>query len=165
MLSKKVTALITVLSLVTMTFLTVGTLYETHPAISLSTNGYLVVDNHTEPYYTVNESSTQLEINFTIYTSSPTVYIYDLSPLNNTSSIWQNITYLNTSAYPHNYIKTSISNGTLISLTLLLNTSVIQQMKFSNPLIGEVNPYLVKIIIFNGQMAASGFGFALLRVG
>ncbi|MCL4330014.1 MAG: hypothetical protein M1533_03320 [Candidatus Thermoplasmatota archaeon] len=164
MISKKVTAFITVLSVVLMTFLTVGTLYETHPSISLSTNGYLDVDNHTEQYYAVTDNTSQLVINFTIYTSSPTLYIYDISPINNTSAVWQNLTCFNSSVYPHNYIKTSVSNGTLISLTLMLNSSAVRQMKLSNPSAGEVSPYIVKILIFNGAMAATGFGFALLRV-
>ena len=90
------------------------------------------------------------------------MYVYDISPLNNTSANWVNITYMNgTNNYEH---VTITANGTLVQLNLTVNQSAVSQMKMSDPLAGEFYPYIVQIIVISGNDNAGGFGFALFRI-
>lgn len=172
MLSKKTSLAIGVIILVVFGSIAYVTIQKSSSSSSLSglsSQGYLKVQNGTglDPVYYVNNSSTSISFNFTIYTNSPVVYIYDISPLNsshNSSLNNVNLTSFNETQYPYNYIlKNSTTNGTLIHMTLELNPEAIHLMKYTtNP--NDPNVYVVKIVIINGKDGDSGFGFGVIRL-
>jgi hypothetical protein len=140
------------------------TLNASTPSLSLKPTGYFSVDNHTAKEYFVNSSTQEIDINFTVYSNVVPIdaYIYDISPINNTSAIWTNITSLNgTNNYDH---ITIAANGTIVYLQLTVNQSAVSRMKASDPLTGAFYPYIVQIIVISSNDNAGGFGFALLRI-
>ena len=140
------------------------TLNASTPSLSLQSTGYFSVDNHTEKAYFLNNTSSTLNINFTVYSSVVPIdmYVYDISPVNNTSATCTNITSIGGS-YNYEHVNMN-SNGTVFDLNMTVNQAAISLMKVSGPLNGTLYPYLVKIIIVSGNDNAAGFGFALFRI-
>ncbi|MHB8560906.1 MAG: hypothetical protein ACYDAP_07060 [Thermoplasmataceae archaeon] len=132
-----------------------------------SLGGYIKVVNSTSPVYFITNSTTEMNISFTIQSNSPTVYIYDISPLsNNTSSPMNslNITELNRTVYPYNYmeIQNATNSTTMVTLNLFFNSSVVAKMNNTiNP--SDPSVYVVKIVLINGKEAGTGFGFGLIK--
>ena len=172
MLSKKTSLVLGVIILVvfgSIAYVTIERSSSDSSLSGLSTQGYLKIQNGSglSPVYYVNNSSTSISFNFTLYTNSPVVYMYDISPLNsshNSSLNSVNLTSFNTSDYPYNYIlQNNTANGTLVHMTLELNSNAIHLMKYTtNPDNPQV--YVVKIVIINGKDGDSGFGFGVIRL-
>ncbi len=140
------------------------TLAAPPPSLSLSSTGYFSVDNHTADAYFITNTTTSLDINFTAYSNviPISMYVYDISPVNNTSAVWTNITTLDGTA---NYMQiTMTTNGTLEQLNLSINQAAVSQMALSDPATGILHPYVVEIIIISANDNSAGFGFALFRV-
>ena len=164
MISLKAGIAISVAALIVFGGVAYFTLNASTPSLTLSSTGYFSVDNHTSKEYFVSNATSELNINFTVYSNVLPIdmFIYDISPLNNTSASWVNITSMNgTNNYEH---VTITANGTIVQLNLTLNQSAVSQMKMSDPLAGEFYPYIVQIIVISGNDNAGGFGFALFRV-
>ena len=164
MISLKAGIAISVAALIVFGGVAYFTLNASTPSLTLSSTGYFSVDNHTSKEYFVSNATSELNINFTVYSNVLPIdmFIYDISPLNNTSASWVNITSMNgTNNYEH---VTITANGTIVQLNLTVNQSAVSQMKMSDPLAGEFYPYIVQIIVISGNDNAGGFGFALFRV-
>ena len=164
MISLKAGIAISVAALIVFGGVAYFTLNASTPSLTLSSTGYFSIDNHTSKEYFVSNATSELNINFTVYSNILPIdmYVYDISPLNNTSANWVNITSMNgTNNYEH---LTITANGTLVQLNLTVNQSAVSQMKMSDPLAGEFYPYIVQIIVISGNDNAGGFGFALFRV-
>jgi hypothetical protein len=164
MISLKAGIAISVAALIVFGGVAYFTLNAGTPSLTLSSTGYFSVDNHTSKEYFVSNATSELNINFTVYSNvlPIDVYVYDISPLNNTSANWVNLTSMNgTNNYEH---VTITANGTIVQLNLTVNQSAVSQMKMSDPLAGEFYPYIVQIIVISGNDNAGGFGFALFRV-
>lgn len=171
MLSKRVALALGIILIVifaSITFVTIEKASSSSSIGGLSSGGYVKIQNGTglEPLYTVNNTSTQIDFNFTIYTNSPVVYMYDISPLStnhNSSLNAYNLTSFNSSQYPYNYIlQNNTRNGTVIHMSLQLNENAIKMMNYTtNPEDPQV--YIVKIVIINGKDGDAGFGFGVIR--
>jgi hypothetical protein len=172
MLSTKTSIVIGVVILVvfgSMAYLTIEKSSSGSSITASTSGGYVKLVNGTgvHPLYEINDNSTQISINFTIYTNSPVTYIYDISPLstNHNSSLNSvNLTYLNRTQYPYNYISSNnTANGTAINMVLYLNQSAINLMNTTtNPKTPSV--YGVEILVINGKDGSSGFGFGVIKV-
>jgi uncharacterized protein (UPF0333 family) len=171
MISGKLSVLFAVIILVafgTMAYVTIEKSSSDANLSGAALGGYIKVVNDTRPAYFITNATRELSINFTLQSNSPTVYVYDISPLsNNTSSPLNalNITEFNISQFPYNYMEiTNATNSTTtVTLNLFLNSSVVSKMELTtNP----ANPavYVVKIVLINGKDAAAGFGFGLIKV-
>ncbi len=160
MLGRKSAFAIAIVSTVLLAGISYGLIFDTPTNITGTQTGYLEVVNHTKSMYIITNSTQDLEINLTVYTSSSPIFVFDVSPLNNSSAIWQNISYFN---YSGNYIQENVGNGSSISFQLFFNTSVVSQMKISNFTLGEIHPYIVKIIVLNENGGFGYFFFALAR--
>ncbi|MCL4335109.1 MAG: hypothetical protein M1402_03320 [Candidatus Thermoplasmatota archaeon] len=143
-----------------------GIAYETLQSASStslsvsSTSTAMNVTYNGPKFYEISNETKNISLNFTINSVATTAYIYDVAPLNNTTSTWQNITYINT---PGNYLQYSLTNGTnIIHLTLTVNESVVNQMSIYNGRTGNI--YVDKIIILSSSLGGGGFGFALVRI-
>ena len=164
MISLKAGIAISVAALIVFGGVAYLTLNASTPSLTLTSTGYFSIDNHTSKEYFVNNASSVLNVNFTVYSNTfpIDIYVYDISPLNNTSANWVNITSMNgTNNYEH---VTITSNGTLVQLNLTVNQSAVSHMKVSDPFAGELYPYIVQIIVISGNDNAGGFGFALFRI-
>jgi len=164
MISLKAGIAISVAALIMFGSVAYFTLDASTPSLTLSSTGFFSIHNNTSKEYFVSNSTSELSINFTVYSNVlPTdIYVYDISPINNTSTKWVNITSLNgLNNFEH---VTITSNGTLVELNLTVNQSAVSQMKLSDPLAGQFYPYIVQIIVISGNDNAGGFGFALLRI-
>lgn len=171
MISGKLSVLFAVIILVafgTMAYVTIEKSSSDANLSGASLGGYIKVVNDTSPVYYITNGTTELKINFTLQSNSPTVYVYDISPLsNNTSSPLNalNITEFNTSLFPYNYMKiTNATNSTTtVTINLFLNSTVVSKMESTtNPRDPVV--YIVRIVLINGKDAASGFGFGLIKL-
>lgn len=164
MISLKAGIAISIAALIVFGGVAFFTLNASSPSLSLKSVGYFSIENNTSKEYFISNSSSTLSINFTAYSNvlPMDMYVYDISPINNTSANWVNITSLNGS---QNYDHVTInSNGTQVELNLTLNQTAISQMKISNPLADQFYPYIVQIIVISGNDNAAGFGFALFRM-
>ncbi|MCL4451617.1 MAG: hypothetical protein M1327_03205 [Candidatus Thermoplasmatota archaeon] len=164
MISLKAGIAISIAALIVFGGVAFFTLNASTPSLSLKSVGYFSIDNNTSKEYFVSNTTSTLSLNFTVYSSvlPMDMYVYDISPINNTSANWVNITSLNGS---QNYDHVTISsNGTLVELNLTLNQTAISQMRISNPVSGQFYPYVVQIIVISGNDNAAGFGFALFRI-
>lgn len=143
----------------------IGIAYETlnsasSTSLSVSTAGSSMNVTYNGPeVYEITNETTSISLNFSVVSPATTAYIYDVAPLNNTTSIWQNITYLNNRG---NYMTYPLVNGTnIIHITLNVNDSVVNQMPFYN---GKTGVFLDKIIILSSSLGGGGFGFAIVRI-
>ncbi|WP_188680208.1 hypothetical protein [Thermogymnomonas acidicola] len=175
MISPKVSVVIAVVAILIFGGLTYTVAKEasSSTSISISSSGVLSITPELTPdsVYKVN-STTELPVyyvlpgmqyiwlNFTMNSTAPTVYVYDISPLNNTSTSWVNLTYFNKTEYPYNYITISNANGTGIKVShrLYINESAYGMMK-------PDTPYVVRIILISSQDKATGLGLILIKPG
>lgn len=167
MLGKTGAIAVAVVAIVLFAGMTYFTLEKSKPNLNLVSAGYMSVRNDTQSVYFVSTATKQIQLNFTIFSSVvPTsVFMFDISPLNNSSAVttWQNLTYLGQNGA--NYEKLSVTaNGTAFSVALMLNDSAVGLMKISNPANGTFYPYVVKIIFISSGINFGGFGLALVRV-
>ncbi|MCL4438386.1 MAG: hypothetical protein M1616_03375 [Candidatus Thermoplasmatota archaeon] len=172
MISTKASIVIGVVILVvfgSMAYLTIEKSSSGSSITASASGGYVRIVNGTgvQPLYEITSNTTQISFNFTIYTNSPVTYIYDISPLssNHNSSLNSvNLTYLNKTEYPFNYITdNNTSNGTAVHMVLYLNSSAVKLMNTTtNPESPEV--YGVEILVINGKDGSSGFGFGIIKV-
>ena len=170
MISGKLSVVFAVIILVafgTMAYVTIEKSSADANLSGASLGGYINVVNNTSPVYYMNSSTPEISLNFTIQSNSPIVYIYDISPLsNNTSNPLNalNITEMNKTAYPGNYVEITNATNTTTQMTLNLffNSTVVSKMKTTtNP--HDPSVYIVKIVFINGKDAATGFGFGLIK--
>ncbi|MEM3852350.1 MAG: hypothetical protein QXP70_05055, partial [Methanomassiliicoccales archaeon] len=121
---------------------------------------YLQISSSAQPLYMINGNTTSISFNITVYTAPTTLYLFDISPLNASSSTWLNITsFSNHSSYE----LLSVSNGTSFTVTLYLNSSVVSSMVPFNP----KNPqsiYTIRIIAITSAGGSTGLGFGLGRL-
>lgn len=161
-MNSKVSAVIAVVVLVVFSFIAYSII--DHSSASVSTNstptqGYLAVVNDTQQLYFVSNTTESLQFNITVYTTATTIYVYDISPLNNTSAVWVNLTSLG----PDNYKQYNVQNGTTLTLNLTLNQSAISLMKPFNPY-AMTGIYPVGIIIIGSNDGVADFGFGLAKM-
>ena len=171
MISPKMSIAIGVVLLIvfgSMAYITIEKSSSSSSLTSSTAGGYAKIVNGTgvRNLYVVNDSSTSISLNFTLYTNSNQVYIYDISPLSsnhNSSLNTINLTYLNKSQYPYNYIlDNNTANGTVFNLTLYLNPAALDKMNVTtNPADPQV--YVVEILAINGKDGSAGFGFGVIK--
>lgn len=161
-MNSKVSVVIAVVVLVIFSYITYFTINNSSASVSGSstpTQGYLKVVNDTQQLYMVTNTTESIQFNMTVYTSASSVYVYDISPLNNSSAVWVNLTSLG----PDNYEQYSVHNGSTITINLSLNSSAVSLMKPFNPY--ELSGiYPVTIIVISSNDGVTGFGFGLAKM-
>ncbi len=178
MISAKVSALIAVLMLVTFGGITYETISHgsssATTAITSSSHGLAVSSPSNGTEFPIASWNQEINLTLNITASSSPVYIFDVSP-SNLSSIQKlspvqvfsifNLTYLNRTSYPYNYITKDVSTNSTVSMniTLYINQTGFQEMKVSNPNAGSYYPYVVEMLVETSS-GASGFGFSILRI-
>ena len=178
MISGKVAALIAVVMLVAFSGITYETISHgsssTTTAITSSSQGLTVSSPQNGTPFPILSSNQTINLTINVTSSSSPVYIFDVSPSNlsliqkqspvEVYSIY-NLTYLNKTSYPYNYMTEPIpANSTVsLNLTLYINQTGFQEMKTSNPGAGQDYPYIVEILVENSS-GASGIGISLLRI-
>lgn len=154
---------IAVAVLIVFSYLAYSTIEKSTSNVSGSTTvteGYLSVVNDTQKLYFVSNETTYVQFNMTVYTSAPSVYIYDISPLNNTSAVWVNLTSLGAK----NYEQVDVQNGSVVSVNLSLNSTAVGEMKPFNP-ITMSGVYSVAIIVISSNDGVAAFGFGVGKLG
>ncbi|BAB60331.1 TVG1219474 [Thermoplasma volcanium GSS1] len=86
------------------------------------------VNNTTYPIYLVSQNTNYIYLNFTLNSTSNTVYVYDISPLNSSTYSWTNLTFFNGTG---NYVELANVSSVPInySLKLYINKEAIPMMK------------------------------------
>lgn len=172
MLSTKASVVIGVVILVvfgSMAYLTIEKSSSGSSITAPTDGGYVKLVNGTgiQRLYEITSNTTDISFNFTIYTNSPVTYIYDISPLstNHNSSLNSvNLTYLNKTQYPYNYITfNNTANGTSVHMVLYLNKSAVKLMNATTNL-ESPNAYTVEILAINGKDGSAGFGFGVIKL-
>ena len=204
MMSKSISMTIAVVVLLVFAGMTYFTIEKTSANVSLSEKGYLNVtlldingkqvnsspESKMAPIYNSNDTITT---ELMVITNSTSIYLFDVSPLNNTTNTWTNTTeismfdnatyniiYANGSKTPvyyypklavtSNYIRYNITNPdslnetVYINLTLSINQKGFNEMKQSNPMQGIINPYITKIIGISSNGGGGGTGFAIIKL-
>ncbi len=178
MISGKVAALIAVVMLVAFSGITYETISHgsssTTTAITPSSQGLAVSSPQNSTLFPILSANQTINLTVNITSSSSPVYIFDVSPSNlsliqkqspvEVYSIY-NLTYLNKTSYPYNYMTEPIpANSTVsLNLTLYINQTGFQEMKTSSPGTGQYYPYIVEILVETSSRA-SGIGISLLRI-
>lgn len=203
MISKSASITIAVVALVIFAGITYFTIENTSASVSLSEKGYLnatlfelngkPVNNSLESRFApVGKDNQSIVIGLKIVTNGSSVYVFDISPVNNNTATWNNVTqitkfdnatyniiYSNGSKkavyyYPqsnvmNNYIRYNISNPTgtnetvYVNLTLSVMPSGFKAMNTSLPPT-EIYPYTVKIIATSDNGGGGGTGFAVIKI-
>ncbi|HLH85542.1 MAG TPA: hypothetical protein VKU79_01595 [Thermoplasmataceae archaeon] len=161
MLSRKTSLVIAIVILVVFAGLVYTTVEKSTGAISTNvalSTGYLKVENNTKPIYFITNNTSYIEFNMTVLTTASQIYVYDISPLNNTSYVWTNLTSLG----KQNYELLNITNGTTVTVNLTLNQAAVEKMAPFDPFTHS-GIYVVKIIVISSQGDATGFGFGLAK--
>ena len=204
MMSKSISMTIAVVVLLVFAGMTYFTIEKTSANVSLSEKGYLNVtlldingkqvnsspESKMTPVFNSNDTITT---ELMVITNSTSIYLFDVSPLNNTTNTWTNTTeismfdnatyniiYANGSktpvyyypklAFTSNYIRYNITNPdslnetVYINLTLSINQKGFNEMKQSNPMQGIINPYITKIIGISSNGGGGGTGFAIIKL-
>ncbi|MCL4421392.1 MAG: hypothetical protein M1477_06855 [Candidatus Thermoplasmatota archaeon] len=202
MMSKSISMTIAVVVLLVFAGMTYFTIEKTSANVSLSEKGYLNVtlldingkqvnsspESKMAPIYNSNDTITT---ELMVITNSTSIYLFDVSPLNNTTNTWTNTTeismfdnatyniiYANGSKTPvyyypklavtSNYIRYNITNPNglnetvYINLTLSVNQKGFNEMKQSSPY-PEIYPYVVRIIGISSNGGGAGTGFAIIK--
>ena len=178
MISGKVAAVIAAVMLVAFSGITYETISHgsssTTTAITPSSQGLTVTSPQNATSFPILSANQTINLTVNITSSSSPVYLFDVSP-SNLSSIQKqspievysiyNLTYLNKTSYPYNYMKESVATNSTVSqnITLYINRTGFQEMKTSNPAAGQYYPYIVEILVENSG-GASGIGISLLKV-
>ena len=202
MMSKSISMTIAVVVLLVFAGMTYFTIEKTSANVSLSEKGYLNVtlldingkqvnsspESKMTPVFNSNDTITT---ELMVITNSTSIYLFDVSPLNNTTDTWTNTTeismfdnatyniiYANGSKTPvyyypklavtSNYIRYNITNPNglnetvYINLTLSVNQKGFNEMKQSSPY-PEIYPYVVRIIGISSNGGGAGTGFAIIK--
>lgn len=204
MMSKSISMTIAVVVLLVFAGMTYFTIEKTSATVSLSEKGYLNVtlldingkqvnSSQESQIASVFNSNDTITIGLKVVTNSTSIYLFDVSPLNNTTNTWTNTTeismfdnatyniiYTNGSKTPvyyypkltvtSNYIRYNITNPdslnetVYINLTLSIDPKGFDKMNPSNPMQGIINPYITKIIGISSNGGGGGTGFAIIKV-
>lgn len=202
MMSKSISMTIAVVVLLVFAGMTYFTLEKTSANVSLSEKGYLNVtlldingkqvnsspESKMTPVFNSNDTITT---ELMVVTNSTSIYLFDVSPLNNTTNTWTNTTeismfdnatyniiYANGSKTPvyyypklavtSNYIRYNITNPdslnetVYINLTLSINQKGFNEMKQSSQY-PDIYPYVVRIIGISSNGGGAGTGFAIIK--
>ncbi len=92
------------------------------------------------------------------------VYLYDVSPIDNASYVWTNITSFNHTKYPNNFVEITNASSTPVkySYKLYVNKSAYEEMKVTiNPEQPHIYHALIILISANGNSA--GFPVLFLK--
>jgi hypothetical protein len=180
MISGKVAALIAVVMLVAFSGITYETISHgsssTTTAITPSSQGLVVTSPQNDTTILIPSAGQTINLTINITSSSSPVYLFDVSP-SNLSSIQKqsrspvevysiyNLTYLNRTSYPYNYMIENVPANSTVSLnmTLYINQTGFQEMKTSNLKAGPAYPYIVEILVETSSGAA-GIGITLLKI-
>jgi len=203
MISKGASITIAVVALLIFAGMTYFTIEKTSASVALSEKGYLNVTMLELDGRTVNatpesriayidSSNESITVTLKIVTNGTSIYLFDISPVNNTTTTWNNITEINTfnnatynviysngtqksvyyypkSAIIDNYIRYNISNPTGQNETIYVNLTLgvlepgYSAMKTSGyP--PHVYPYTVKLIATSNNGGGGGTGFAVLKI-
>ncbi len=202
MMSKSISMTIAVVVLLVFAGMTYFTIEKTSANVSLSEKGYLNVtlldingkqvnSSPESKMASIYNSNDTITTELMIITNSTSIYLFDVSPLNNTTNTWTNTTeismfdnatyniiYANGSKTPvyyypklavtSNYIRYNITNPNglnetvYINLTLSVNQKGFNEMKQSSPY-PEIYPYVVRIIGISSNGGGAGTGFAIIK--
>ncbi len=134
------------------------------PELSPSINFTNPATNVTYPLFYLLPTTQYIYLNFSMKSSSSTVYLYDISPLNNTTSVWLNLTSFNQTEYPHNFVTISNASSTLKSYShkLYINKTAYEKM---NPTISMYHPeiYHALIILISSNGNSTGFPILFIK--
>ncbi len=161
-MNSKSSMAIAVVVLVVFSIITYSVIAESNSSGSNTSSfkqGYLKVSNDTKQLYYLSNTTQSIQFNITVYTTTTSIFVYDISPLNNSSAVWTNITTLG----PDNYGKYPVQNGTTLTLNLTVNQSAVSRMQPFNP-ITMTGIYTVSIIVIGSNDGVAGFGFGLVKI-
>ncbi|MEM0136328.1 MAG: hypothetical protein QXU18_14075 [Thermoplasmatales archaeon] len=205
MISKSTGITIAVVVLVIFAGVAYFTIEKTSASVSISEKGYMNVtlldinrkavnSSHESQMALIANSSENITLELKVVTNGTSVYVFDVSPVNNTSETWNNVTeisgfsnasyeminsnssltpvhYYANSKVTDNYIRYNITNPTGTNETVYMNVTLnetergFSQMNRSNlSNPAEIYPYVVKIIGFSDNGGAGGTGFAVIKI-
>lgn len=179
MLSRKSAVVIAIVMLAIFSGVTIETIGHgsstlTDSSISSSSNALMVYSPENASVIPVSSAAEVIQVNLSINSSVSPVYIYDLSPANlsafsGVSSVtlysMPNLTHLNKTLYPYNYLEQNVTvdENTTIHLSLYLNSTDFSKMNTSIPTEGKIYPYVVEVLV-ESSSGAAGIGFTIIKI-
>ncbi|MGP6219902.1 hypothetical protein [Caldiplasma sukawensis] len=179
MIGKKTTATLSVVLLIIFALMAGATILKSNVSLGTS-QGYAYINensinitgstvekvnvNGTYNYVIVKEieSSTQtININFTLYSSSSTVYAFNFANYT-VNGMNYNITQFN-SVYNFEKI-TGFKNGTQISLKLYVNSSTFNMLPYYNQSNPSATSFVDKILLLTGTDGFAYFYFIIVKI-
>ncbi|MEM3851814.1 MAG: hypothetical protein QXP70_02315, partial [Methanomassiliicoccales archaeon] len=90
MISRNIGMAIAIVVVIVFAALSYVTIQRSSQGIStgLGKPAYLQISSSAQPLYMINGNTTSISFNITVYTAPTTLYLFDISPLNASSSTW-----------------------------------------------------------------------------